>query len=199
MTRNYSQVLAGVNFREPTVLVRGALGLLFFANLLAAVFAFHLIGDSPADLDTQLSSARQSFQAARQRLDDSKKLIGNMELSRGEGDKFLAASMTSRKRTYSTIDTEMNKLAETAGMKVGDLNYTLPDRIEGTADLAVLSITANFEGNYAQLVKFVNLLDRSPRFLLIDTLQVAPQPKGDILSTTVKLDTFIKDDQEAQQ
>jgi len=176
MTRNYSQVLAGVNFREPTVLVRGALGLLFFANLLAAV-----------------------FQAARQRLDNSKKLIGNMELSRGEGDKFLAASMTSRKRTYSTIDTEMNKLAETAGMKVGDLNYTLPDRIEGTADLAVLSITANFEGNYAQLVKFVNLLDRSPRFLLIDTLQVAPQPKGDILSTTVKLDTFIKDDQEAQQ
>jgi Tfp pilus assembly protein PilO len=199
MTRNYSQALAGMNFREPKVLVRGALGLLFFANIVAAVFAFHLIGDSPAELDAQLSSARAGFRAAQQRLKTSRSLIDNMEYSKGQGDQFLASYMTSRRHTYSTIDTEMNKLAETAGMKVGDLNYTLPDPIEGAEDLATMSITANFEGNYAQLVKFVNLLDRSPRFLLIDSLQVAPQPKGDTLNATVKLNTFIKDDREAQR
>jgi hypothetical protein len=201
MTRNFS--LPRINLRqpwlrEPKTLVRAALGLLLLANLVAAVFAFHLIGESPGDLDARLSTAQAGFRAARQRLDKSKTLIRNMELSREQGDTFLTAYMTSRKHTYSTIDTEMNKLAETAGMKVGDLNYSLPDPIEGSGDLDTMTITANFEGNYAQLVKFVNMLDRSPRFLLIDSLQVAPQPKGDILNATVKLNTFIKDDQGAQ-
>jgi hypothetical protein len=204
MTRNYSpalysKALSQVNFREPKVLVRGALGVLLAANIVAAVFAFHLLGDSPAALEEQLSSAQAGFRAAQQRLNQSKSLIRNMEMSRGEGDKFLASYMTTRKHTYSTIDTELNKLAGTAGMKVGDLNYSLPDPIEGSGDLDTMTITANFEGNYAQLVKFVNLLDRSQRFLLIESLQVAPQPKGDVLNATVKLNTFIRDDQEAQQ
>lgn len=193
MTRNYS--LPSINFREPKTLVRAGLGILLLANLVAAVFAFHLVGDSPADLDAQLTSAQAGFRAAQQRLNKSKTLIHNVELSRDQGDKFLASYMTSRKHTYSALGTEINKVAETAGMKVGNLNYTILDPIEGSSDLESLTITANFEGNYAQLVKLVNLLDRSPRFLLIDTLQVAPQPKGDILDATFKMDAFVQDDQ----
>jgi len=48
-------------------------------------------------------------------------------------------------------------------------------------------------------VKFVNLLDRSQRFLLIDTFQVEPQPKADLLNATVKMNAFLKDDKEAAQ
>jgi type IV pilus assembly protein PilO len=43
-------------------------------------------------------------------------------------------------------------------------------------------------------VKFVNLLDRSPRFLIIESMQVAPQPKGDVLNTNLKLHVFVKED-----
>jgi Tfp pilus assembly protein PilO len=196
MTRSSSR---HINFREPKNLVRAGLGVLLFANLVAATVAFHLIGDSPAELDAQLSSARAALRGGEQHLNKSKTLIGNMERSREQGDKFLAAYMTSRKHTYSALDSEINKLAETAGMKVGEWNYSNLDPIEGSTDLDMLTITANFEGNYAQLVKFVNLLDRSPRFLMIETLQVTPQPKGDILNATVKLNTFVKDDNEAEQ
>ena len=195
MTRNFS--LSSINFREPKTQVRAGLGLLLTANLIAAVFAFHLIGDSPADLDAQLTAAQTAFRSARQHLNKSKTLIHNMELSRSQGDKFLASYMTSRKHTFSALDSELNKLAETAGMKVGDLSYTMLDPIEGSGDLETLTITANFEGNYAQLVKLVNLLDRSPRFLLIDSLQAAPQPKGDILNVTIKMNAFVKDDNNA--
>jgi hypothetical protein len=183
-----------INFKEPKSLVRAGLGLLLSLNLIAAVFAFHLIGDSPADLDAQLNTARTAFRAAQTRLNKSKTLTGNMERSRDQGDKFLASYMTSRRHTFSTIDGEINSLAQTAGMKAGELTYSQLDPIEGSGDLDMLTITANFEGGYAQLVKFVNLLDRSQRFLLIESLQVAPQPKGDILNTTVKLNTFVKED-----
>jgi len=188
-----------INFREPKTLVQAGLVVLLIANLVAAAFAFHLADDSPATLDAQLTASRAALNGAQQRLNKSKTLVQNMELSRNQGDKFLVSYMTPRKHTYSALDGELNKLAESAGMKVGDLNYSLPDPIEGSGDLETLTIQANFEGNYAQLVKFVNLLDRSPRFLLIDSLQVAPQPKGDILNATVKMNAFVKDDPEAAQ
>jgi Tfp pilus assembly protein PilO len=191
--------LRGPRLREPKVLVRAGLGLLLFANLVAAVFAFHLLGDSPSDVDAQLAAFRSNLRGAQLRLNRSRALTGNMDKSREQGDKFLAYYMTTRKHTYSTIDGEINQLASTAGMKVGDLNYALLDPIEGSGDLDMLTITANFEGGYSQLVKFVNMLDRSPRFLLIEGLQVAPQPKGDILSVTIKLNTFVKDDKGGAQ
>ena len=70
------------------------------------------------------------------------------------------------------------------------------DPIEGSDDLSMMTISINFEGSFAQFVKFVNLLDRSPRFLIIESMQVAPQPKGDVLNTNLKLHVFIKDDSE---
>jgi hypothetical protein len=63
----------------------------------------------------------------------------------------------------------------------------------------MLTITAGFEGGYPQLMKLVNSLDRSPRFLLMDQLQVAPQPKGDVLDAVVRINTFIRDEPEGAQ
>jgi Tfp pilus assembly protein PilO len=185
-----------INFKEPKFLVRAILGLLLLANLIAATFAFHLIGDSPADLDARLASIRSGLLSAQLRLNKSRALAANIERSREQGDRFLAVNMTSRRHTYSEIFAETNKLVVAAGMKMGEANFAVPDPIEGSDDLDTLAMTANFEGGYSQLVKFVNLLDRSPRFLVLQSLQVSPQPKGDILNVTIKLSTFVRDDKE---
>jgi type IV pilus assembly protein PilO len=55
-----------------------------------------------------------------------------------------------------------------------------------------MSITSGFEGTYANLTKFVNLLDKSPRFLIVETLQAAPQQGSNMLNISVKLDTFVR-------
>src|SRR3954464_6375413 len=99
MTRNY-------NFREPKILVRAVLGALLFANLVAAAFAFHIVGDSPAELEAELNADRTSFRAAQQRLNKSKALVRNMTTSREQGQQFLASYMASRKHYNSTIDGE---------------------------------------------------------------------------------------------
>ena len=53
----------------------------------------------------------------------------------------------------------------------------------------MLTFSINFEGGYTQLVKLVNLLDRSPRFLIIEGLQVAPEAKGDTWSRSTSNST----------
>lgn len=199
MFKSFDMTVPNIDFRAANVRVRIALALLLVANLVAAVFAFHLVGESPAAADAELGALRAQFRAAGVRLNRSRTLAANMDQGRAEGDKFLASYMTTRRHTFSTIIGEINGLAKTAGMKMGNATFTTPDPIEGATDLAMLTISVNFEGGYSQLVRFVNLMDRSPRFLLIEGLQVTPQPKGDLLNVAVKLNTFVRDDQEGPQ
>lgn len=190
---------SNLNFREPQVLVRAALGVLLAANLVVAAFAFHLVGESPSDLDAQLASLRSTFRSAQVRLNKSRALVRNMDIGRDQGNKFEVSYMTPRRHTFGPLDDELNRLAKETGMKIGTVNYSLPDPIEGSNDLSMLTITAGFEGGYPQLMKLVNALDRSPRFLLIDQLQVAPQPKGDVLDAVFRINTFVRDESEAAQ
>ena len=67
-------------------------------------------------------------------------------------------------------------------MSMKEVTIAPLDPIEGSDDLDMMTISVNFEGSSAQLVKLVNLIDRSPRFLIIASPQAAPQPKGDILT-----------------
>jgi Tfp pilus assembly protein PilO len=187
------------NLREPQVLVRAVLGTLLVANLVVAAFAFHLVGDSPGDLENELAAARSTFRAAQQRLIRTRSLVRNMDVGRNQGSKFEVSYMTTRRQTFGPLDAEINRLAREAGMKVGTVNFSVLDPIENSGDLYMLTINAGFQGGYAQLVKFVNALDRSPRFLLIEQLQVSPEPKGDVLDAAIRFNTFVRDEPETAQ
>ena len=192
LLRNVSLPSASA-LKAPRTLVRASLGLLLAANLVAAAFAFHLLGSSPEAFDQRLTVARAQLQAGQTRLNRSRLLSSNIQKGKSEGENFLATYFTSRRYTFSTIVGEITDSAKTAGMTMKGATFASLDPIEGSDDLEMLTVSINFEGGYNQLVKLVNLLDRSPRFLIIESLQVAPQPKGDILSVTVKLNAFVRD------
>jgi hypothetical protein len=178
--------------KDTRVIVRVVLGLLLAANLVAAGLAFHLFDDSPEQLARQVQSTRQQILAAIVKLNHTRQIAGKVDKGREEGSKFIATYMTSRRATYSTILTELNETAAQAHMKPKDAVIGL-DAIQGTDSLDMMTVTASFEGQYADLLKFVNLLDKSKRFLIIETLAASPQQNGN-LQVTLKLNTFVKDD-----
>ena len=73
------------------------------------------------------------------------------------------------------------------------------EAIEGSDTLSMLTITGNFEGTYADLLKFVNQIDRYPRLLIIEQLTASPQAGTGLLSVSVKLNTFVRDLSDQQQ
>src|SRR4051812_45739179 len=91
------------SLKDPKIRVRAAVGVLLGANLIAAAFAFHLIGQSPVDLNQQLDNARIRMRAAQVRVNRSRSLTKNIDLGKDQGDKFLASYLTNRRTTYSTI------------------------------------------------------------------------------------------------
>lgn len=199
MPRNFdvsaaTSALRNGGWKEPRVFMRLVLGVLLLANLVAAAFAFHVFGTSPEQLNRQVEQTTQQVSAARTRLDRTKNIAGKVQLARSQGDQFVASFMTPRRTTYSAIVAELQEAAEASQMTWKEGTIAPLEPVKGSESLSMMTITASFEGSYQNLLKFVNLLDRSARFLIIGSLQATPQPNGKALSVTVKVNAFVRDD-----
>ena len=185
---------ARLNLKDPRVAVRAVLGVLVAANVVAALIAFKPWGGSAEDLARQEQDLRQQLTTMQARLTKARALVGKAQGARKDGDDFLADYTTDRRTTFSTIFAELERVAREAGIQPRPASYEL-ELVEGSDTLYQMTITAAYEGNYASLTKFVNLLDKSPRFLIIESLMAAPQQTnaGDLLSVSVKLDTFVRE------
>jgi hypothetical protein len=57
-----------------------------------------------------------------------------------------------------------------------------------------MQITANYEATYGDLVRFINMIDKSDRLLVMESLNATPQQGGGKLNVMMKLDTFVVED-----
>ena len=103
--------------KDTQVRIRLVLGVLLVANLIAAGFAFHLFDDSPEQLASQVLTTRRQILEQVKRLNRTRMLAGKVDTGREEGTKFISTYMTSRRATYSTIISEINYMANIAGMR----------------------------------------------------------------------------------
>lgn len=187
MPRNFSAAA-----RDPRITVRAILGVLLALDLAAAVMAFRPFGGSADDLRQRRAQMQTQLTQLQAHLAATEQVVKKVEIGRKQGDEFLAKYFTDRRTTFSTIFAELDRTAQEAGIKPKDQNVEL-NPIEGSDTLEMMSITAGYEGSPASLQKFVSLLDRSPRFLIIESLSAAPQQGGQMLNVNLKLDTFVKE------
>jgi type IV pilus assembly protein PilO len=184
-------MLSARQMKDPRVVVRLILAVLLIANIIAALLLFKPWGGSAEDLARQMDSLKAQLAANQLRLNQTKDIVEKVQKARAAGDRFMSAYMVSRRSAFSTLISETNKMAIDAGMKPRESSWAL-EPVEGSDTVGQLTISANYEGSYASLFKFVNELDKSPRFLIIETLSATPQQSG-ALAVNVKLDTFIRD------
>jgi Tfp pilus assembly protein PilO len=179
--------------KDPRFIARAIIGVLLVANLIAAFAVFRPLGGSAEELDAEVARLQvqlQQRQAALQRL---RALVSKIEQARAAGDEFLSTYFMDRRTLSSTIVGELSNAAKEAGMRPKEHAFGF-DPIEGSDTLSMVTITANYEGTYGDLIQFVNRLDKSPRFLILDTLTAAPQQGGTNLNVNIKLNTFVRED-----
>jgi Tfp pilus assembly protein PilO len=192
MPRNFNP--GSLSWKDPRFAMRALIGLLLAANLVAAAIAFNLLGGSAEDLRQQQQSLTAQLTRAQQQLAATRQLVDKVEKARAAGDDFMNKYFSDARTTGAMIVAELNQTARDAGVHMGAAQFSA-DPIEGSAELQMLSTSVGFDGNYANLTKFINLLDKSPRFMIIENLQAAaPQQQGgQNLAVSLKIDTFVKD------
>ena len=193
--------LPEISVKDPRVVMRAIIGVLLVGNLVAAILAFHPFGGGADDLRRQEASLTTQLEQAQTHLKAGQATVGKVQIARSEGDQFMSEYFMTSAQMAASILAELYKSAQDSGIHVGTQSFS-QEEIEGSDTLHMLSTQVGLEGSYANLAKFVNLLDKSPRFLVIEAMSAAatqqqqqgPRANGEqALTVTIKVDAFVKD------
>ena len=183
-----------ISWNNPVSVARLVLGVLLVLNLVAAYFLIWPPGGSPDELRTQVRDLTSQLRQKRAALDRTRALVAKIQSGRKQGDAFMTQFFLPRRIANSIILGELTDLAKKANMKPKESTYGF-EPIEGSDNLTQMTISANYEGTYGNLIQFVNALDKSSRLLIVEGLNATPQQGGaGLLNVTLKLDTFVRED-----
>jgi type IV pilus assembly protein PilO len=121
---------------------------------------------------------------------------GNLPL-RGIDDKVNAAEQQVasfyRQRlpfSYANISEELGKVAGDHGIQISSGNYgEQPAELPG---LQCVLVQVTVTGNYLQVVKFINSLERGKMFFLIDNVSLGHQQASGIVQLNMQLETYLR-------
>lgn len=178
--------------REPKIVARLVLGVLLLANLLAAWAVFSPLGGSAEELDAQIVTLKTQIDQRQVAIGRLRQIVGRVEQARTGTDRFLDSYFLTGRTKSSTIVSELISLAKESGMKPKEHSFAF-DPIEGSDELSMMTVTGGYEGTYGDLLQFINRLDRSQRFLIVDSMNASPQQGTPNLNVTLKMNTFVRE------
>ena len=169
-----------------------ALGLILLFDLVVYFFAVKPLSAREQKKRTSISILSQQVEQRTGQVEKLKMLVDKVEQARSEGDKLIEEITLVRRTTFSTLVAELDGAARESGVEPREGAYDVQP-IEGAEHYEMVTISANFRGRYENLVKFLNRLDRSENFLIIESLGAAPRADSEELNVTMKIDTFVRE------
>jgi Tfp pilus assembly protein PilO len=181
--------------RSPRFWLQVGVGALAVLNLAALVLYLDPPGGSRAELSAESQQLRSAVTAAQIRTLRLKTVSQQVQLGSQQSVDFENRYILPKRLAYESVLAEEQRIAQAANLVQRDGSWT-EEPIEGTADLSLLTNTANFEGSYASLMRFLYEVDRSPKLLMLDTLTATPQKAGEI-TAQVRFQAVIRDAENA--
>jgi len=179
--------------KDPVAVARAVFVTLLLATAVAAYLVLYPPGGSPQQLRQQVQALREEVLQRTRLLKQTRANVEKIERGRGEGDQFINAYFLKARDASSTLVDELTRAAREAKISPKEHSIQL-EEIEGSDNMKMMSINGNYEGSYADLMEFINRLDRSERMLILESLSAAPQQGKGILTVNIKMDTFVRED-----
>jgi hypothetical protein len=174
-----------------------ACGALALLNAVALFFYLVPPGGTREELAQRSTQLRNQTTAARLQSTLLKTTSAKVQAGSGEASSFATTYFLRKRTAYEAVIEELQHLAKISGMQERDRVYS-EEPIEGTADLSLMNITANYAGSYGNLMHFLYEVDRSPMLLMLDSLNATPQPKGSDINASIRFQAIVVDDPSTQ-
>jgi hypothetical protein len=174
------------------VRLRAAAGILAGLNALALYFYLSPPGGTRQDLELQSIQVRAQIRAVQMQSAKSRGLAAHMQTAGEQASAFSDKYFLPRRTAYVSIFEEIQSMAKASGIQERDAGSS-EDPIEGSSDLTLLNITANYEGTNANLMKFLYEADHSPMLLVLDTLTASPQQHNNQINTSIRFQAIVRE------
>lgn len=163
-----------------------ALGALLALDLIAAGVLLSPIGRSSRARQEDLQRTWSELQAKTQQAQPLRGLDNKVQLA----DKQIADFYRDRiPGEYSTVVDQIGKLASQSGVKIAQSKYDLKEPEVG--GLRPMEIDTNLVGDYLQVVKFINAMERDKTFFILNSVGLG-EAQGGSVRVQLKFETYLK-------
>jgi hypothetical protein len=172
--------------------LRIAAGVLLLLNLVALYLYLSPPGGTREDLELESVRVRSQILAARMQATRMQSLASNVQTGSNQVTEFSNKYFLPKRTAYVTVFEEIQRMAKASGIQERDAGWS-EEPIEGTPDLTLLTITANYQGTNADLMKFLHEADHSPMLLILDALTAAPQQRNNEINTAIRFQAIVRE------
>ncbi|MGA9210298.1 MAG: GspMb/PilO family protein [Terriglobales bacterium] len=155
-------------------------------DVAAVGFLVSPLGRSRSAREAEWADARRELQAKKADAVPLRGMDKKLDLARQQIADFYKDRFPAQ---YSAVSTELGKVAGETGVRVSQISYD-PKPAE-VPNLQQVIISTNLDGDYLQVVKFINALERDRMFFMVDSLALA-QEQGGMVRLQVKLETYLR-------
>jgi len=174
------------NLRSARQRFTAAAIILAVLDVAAVGFLLSPLGRSRSAREAEWAEARRELQAKKADAVPLRGMDKKLDLARQEIAAFYKERFPYQ---YSAVSSELGKAASETGVRVSQISYD-PKATE-IPNLQQVSINANLDGDYLQVVKFINALERNRMFFMVDSLTLA-QEQGGMVRLQLRLETYLR-------
>jgi type IV pilus assembly protein PilO len=162
------------------------IAILVAVDLIAAAMLLSPIVGSKKSRLGEMDRLWKELQAKTRQVEPLRGMDKKVVLAQKQIDEFYQQRLTSQD---SIISTELGKVAAHSGVKISEIKYKVND--PEPVGLRSMEIEANLSGDYLQLIRFINALERDQLFFIINSVQLGGE-QGGTVKLQMKLETFLK-------
>jgi Tfp pilus assembly protein PilO len=151
----------------------------------AVLFLSPLVGSS-ASRKQELQRLTLEQRQKTKQVEPLRGLDKKVVLAKNEIDQFYRERIPTRE---SVISDDMGKLAAENGVKLGQVKYETKEAEE--VGLTPVLMEASCQGDYLHVVRFVNALERSKTFFLVNTV-VLGDAQGGTVKLQMKVESYLR-------
>lgn len=174
-------------------LIVGVLGILLAGDVALGVYSWQL-ASTPQTPDDQFKRQKTQLALLKGDIDRAEAIRKDMPNIKNDCDKF-EQSLPAGSTSSSSLSSEFDDLAKKSGLQIvalGAKQKEVPNR-----SLTEVSVDATVSGSYESVVKFVNGLQRSQRFYILDGLALGAdnqnQKPGGPLRVALHVRTYFRE------
>jgi microsomal dipeptidase-like Zn-dependent dipeptidase len=156
----------------------GVLGALIAADLLLAAFLWNAARQGPEAMRIQRDRLAAQELLLRADVERARKIRASLPQVGKDCEAFYRESFLSAASGYSSVQADVNALAAKAGVRTSGLTFKQKD-IAGRG-VTEISMQTGVSADYPALIRFINNLERSKYFYMLDDLQLGSASPGEI-------------------
>ncbi len=157
------------------------------------LFAVRPLSNREVEQRARIAVLEEQVESRRKHLADTEEVARRLNRADAEGRELVRQITLDRRSAFSVLLSELGSAAGESGVEVRETAYEV-ESVDGSDNYGILSINANFRGRYENLVKLLNILDRSDLFFIIGSLGASPRADSntDELQINMRVDTFVR-------